>query len=42
MKREKCIKCGRGYKLLTDKGKCFYCDMPNWQKQHKSKGKGEK
>ena len=29
-----CKKCGKRYKLLTDKGLCATCDYPAWRKKY--------
>ena len=34
MKKDKCKKCGRGFKLLTDKGLCAYDDYLGWRKKY--------
>jgi len=32
MTRQKCEKCGKGYKTLTEEGLCFFCSKSKYGK----------
>jgi hypothetical protein len=43
MTRQKCKKCGKGYKTLTEKGLCFFCHKNEYReiaKEFQPRGKG--
>ena len=33
-KTSPCKKCGKRFKLLTDKSLCAYCDYPGWRSKY--------
>ena len=33
-KTKPCDKCGRRYRLLTNKELCAYCDYPGWRNKY--------